>query len=329
PLSCSFDIEFSISAAGAAPEKLQVAISLYVDQLKRKGALKRVRLLTSNEHTSHDTISLSRGSSSVKQKLRAFLEEEFGDKLTPIVVGLNLTLVEQQSSNKHDLQPVRSRHFPDRVSTQAHILLDCGKDNICIPDLHLSVSKDQKNLYVGAENELRLLLKAFNKGEGAYEAEIQVSLPPEADYVGFTRIKRQSTCAYKSLNATRTVVCGLGNPMQSGAEHHVELRFSVPKLLGDQDTVSFHIVINSSNSKNSVSNPVDVTFSVFVSAEVELHGVSRPDQVVLLPASFKPMETPIHEEDLGTTVVHVYEVKTMAAIRFSHRVSASHLTFEL
>uniref|UniRef100_A0A8C4R940 Integrin, alpha 8 n=1 Tax=Eptatretus burgeri TaxID=7764 RepID=A0A8C4R940_EPTBU len=103
-------------------------------------------------------------------------------------------------------------------SLQAHILLDCGKDNICIPDLHLSVSKDQKNLYVGAENELRLLLKAFNKGEGAYEAEIQVSLPPEADYVGFTRIKRQSTCAYKSLNATRTVVCGLGNPMQSGAE---------------------------------------------------------------------------------------------------------------
>uniref|UniRef100_UPI00358E946F integrin alpha-8-like isoform X2 n=1 Tax=Myxine glutinosa TaxID=7769 RepID=UPI00358E946F len=303
-----FTIEYSISAAGAAPEKLQVAISLYVDQLKQKGALKRVRLLESKEHAFHDTISMSSGYSPMKRQLQAFLEEEFGDKLTPIVVGLNLTLVEQQSSNKDDLQPVRSRHFPDRVSTQAHILLDCGDDNVCIPNLHLSVTTDQKNLYVGAENELRLLLHAINKGEGAYEAELQVSLPPEADYVGFTRTG-QSTCAYKSLNATRTVICGLGNPMQSGADLKVELRFSVPKLLGDQDAVSFHIVINSSNSKNSVSNSVIRTFPVFVSAKVELHGVSRPDQVVLLPASFKPMETPVHEEDLGMTVVHVYELR--------------------
>ena len=51
------------------------------------------------------------------------------------------------------------------------------------------MNREQKNLYVGAENELRLSLRAINEGEGAYEAEIQVSLPPEADYVGFTRIR--------------------------------------------------------------------------------------------------------------------------------------------
>lgn len=43
-------------------------------------------------------------------------------------------------------------------------------------------------MYLGDENSLTLAFNARNEGEGgAYEAELHVVLPPEADYSGIAR----------------------------------------------------------------------------------------------------------------------------------------------
>lgn len=43
-------------------------------------------------------------------------------------------------------------------------------------------------MYLGDENSLSLTFNARNEGEGgAYEAELYVVLPPEADYSGIAR----------------------------------------------------------------------------------------------------------------------------------------------
>lgn len=46
----------------------------------------------------------------------------------------------------------------------------------------------RKEVYLGDDNSLTLIFNARNEGEGgAYEAELHVVLPPEADYSGIAR----------------------------------------------------------------------------------------------------------------------------------------------
>lgn len=52
----------------------------------------------------------------------------------------------------------------------------------------LSSNRDRSQVYLGDENSLSLTFNARNEGEGgAYEAELYVVLPPEADYSGIAR----------------------------------------------------------------------------------------------------------------------------------------------
>ena len=46
---------------------------------------------------------------------------------------------------------------------------------------------DQKKIYIGDDNPLTLIVKAQNQGEGAYEAELIVSIPLQADFIGVVR----------------------------------------------------------------------------------------------------------------------------------------------
>lgn len=54
--------------------------------------------------------------------------------------------------------------------------------------LWFSSSSDRTEVYLGDENSLSLIFNARNEGEGgAYEAELYVVLPQEADYSGIAR----------------------------------------------------------------------------------------------------------------------------------------------
>lgn len=51
----------------------------------------------------------------------------------------------------------------------------------------LAFRRDRKEVYMGDDNSLTLTFNAKNDGGGAYEAELYVVLPPEADYSGIGR----------------------------------------------------------------------------------------------------------------------------------------------
>lgn len=48
-------------------------------------------------------------------------------------------------------------------------------------------SSDQKEIYIGDDNPLTLDVIAENGGEGAYEADLIVTLPSQADFIGVVR----------------------------------------------------------------------------------------------------------------------------------------------
>lgn len=78
----------------------------------------------------------------------------------------------------------------------------------------LTMCRDRTELAIGDENPLMLTIMAANHGEGAYESELVVRLPPEADYNGMERrrevnyINPQCNSFLKRLNF-QEILCNL------------------------------------------------------------------------------------------------------------------------
>ncbi|RXN28068.1 integrin alpha-V [Labeo rohita] len=297
-------------------------VDLTLDRLKHKGAIKRVLFLHNkmSQYSKNMTVSNSQGPAC--EELQAYLidDSEFRDKITPIAVFMEYSLDYKTAADKTGLLPILDQSAPTNVTKQAHILLDCGEDNICKPDLKLSVVSDQKEIYIGDDNPLTLEVTAENGGEGAYEADLTVTLPSQADFIGVVRNSEtlsRLSCAFKKENQTRVVVCDLGNPMKGGTKIIAGLRFSVHQL-SEQDTeVKFDLQIQSSNQFNKTSNLVSVVTKLAVLAKVQLRGVSAPEQVFLPIATWHPKENPVLEDDIGPLVQHIYELRNTGPSTFS------------
>lgn len=340
-VSC-FKVKYCLKASGkGAPAQLNFQVDIVLDRLKHKGATKRVLFLHSQTSQYSKNMTAINGQGPACEEQDAFLidDSEFRDKITPISVFLEYRLDLRSAADKTGLQPILDQATPTNVSKQAHILLDCGVDNICKPDLKLSVQSDRQQIYIGDDNALTLEVTAENGGEGAYEAELHVTLPPQADFTGVVRNSQtlsRLSCAYKRENLTRLVVCDLGNPMKGGTKLVAGLRFSVHQLSEQDTSVQFDLQILSSNQFNNSSPVVSSLTRLAVLARVEVRGVSAPDQVFLPIANWLPKEPPVVEDDIGPLVQHIYELrnngpstfsKAMLDIQVPYRLSNSSLLY--
>lgn len=325
PVSC-VNLSFCISAEGKhLPDILDFQVELQLDSRKhnQKGAVKRALFLDSQLPMLQRSVRVRHGER-VCNHTKIYLrdEKEFRDKLSSIYVALNFSLDPNAAADTHGLRPILNYQTTNVIEQKAQILLDCGEDNICVPDLKLTVHGDRKEVYLGDDNSLTLTFNAKNEGEGgAYEAELYVVLPPEADYSGIARNNEslaQLTCSYDTENQTRFLSCDLGNPMKSGTSLWAGLRFTVPRLKDTHKNVQFDLQIRSKNENNSHSEVVPYKLEVVVQAEVILQGVSRPDKVFFPPANWKVTKSYEVEKDVGPAVEHIYELLNNGPSRISH-----------
>uniref|UniRef100_A0A667WZW9 Integrin, alpha V n=1 Tax=Myripristis murdjan TaxID=586833 RepID=A0A667WZW9_9TELE len=280
-------------------------IDLVLDRLKHKEANKRVFFLHSQTYQYSKNMTVTNGKTPACEEQDAYL---------------------RVSPRTHHTHRGRKRttntEAMNASDTEAHILLDCGDDNICKPDLRLEVKSDREELYFGDDNVLTLQISADNQGEGAYEAELHIYAPPQADYT--TVVRRQGlsrlSCAYRKENQTKLVVCDLGNPMKGGTKVLAEVRFSVHQLSEQDTSVKFDLQIVSSNQFNNTSPVVSSITKLAVMAKVDIRGVSAPDQILLPIANWKPKDPPVDGDDIGPTVLHVYELHNGGPSTFSKAV---------
>ncbi|XP_032375332.1 integrin alpha-8 [Etheostoma spectabile] len=305
------DVCAAVSGVGI-PNSVDLRAELQLDWLKgTRGEVKRVLFLDTQQPQRTGLLKLGHNHPRACLSYTIYLreEEDFRDKLTPISLALNYSLA--PPTHGQNLPPVLNHYNSTFLQEHAFILLDCGDDNICIPDLQLSASMDHSELVIGDDNLVMLTITAMNRGEGAYETELHTLIPPEADYIGVTRRLEplsQLNCEYKMINESRMVVCDLGNPMVAGTELSVGLRFSVQRLEDAGPKISFELQIHSSNKDNSDSNPVILNLSIVAKAQLDLRGVSHPSQVVLPFPRWEPKEKPVKEDDVGPQVTHIYEI---------------------
>ncbi|XP_056128990.1 integrin alpha-5-like isoform X2 [Lampris incognitus] len=282
-VSC-VSISFCLLANGQhLPSDLGFVVEVQLDSLKQTQAdsIRRTQFLDSQQSGLIKTFSVANGGQICHDsKIYLQSEGEFRDKLSPIYVSLNFSLDPLSPVDEHGLSPILNYQTVRQIEQKAHIQLDCGEDNICVPDLKLDVYSDKTEVYLGDENSLTLTFNARNEGEGgAYEAELYVVLPAEVDYSGIAR-----------------------NVLWAG------LRFTMPRLKDTHTSVQFELQIRSKNENNSQSEVVLYNLEVAVLADVILQGVSRPDRVIFPPPNWRDSHTLQKEQDVGPEVQHVYEL---------------------
>uniref|UniRef100_A0A672IN63 Uncharacterized protein n=1 Tax=Salarias fasciatus TaxID=181472 RepID=A0A672IN63_SALFA len=307
------DVKYCLKASGrGAPSTLSFQVDLTLDRLKQKESTKRVLFLFGRTFQYTKNMMVTNGGRPTCEEQTVFLRDdrEFRDKITPISVAMEYSLDLQLAADQTGLQPIVDMSTPSNVTKQAHILLDCGDDNICKPDLRLSVKSDREQIYIGDDNALTLEVSAENQGEGAYEAELHVYPPQQADFTGVVRSQALSrlSCAYKKENGTKMVVCDLGNPMKGGTK--VSLRFSVHQLSEEDTSVSFDLQIVRYGMSTHGRRPDRPPMAC-------LRRSSSPGQVLLPIANWKPREPPVVGDDIGPQIVHVYELLNNGPSTFS------------
>uniref|UniRef100_A0AAQ4PDL4 Integrin, alpha V n=1 Tax=Gasterosteus aculeatus aculeatus TaxID=481459 RepID=A0AAQ4PDL4_GASAC len=311
-VSC-FTVKYCLKASGrGAPATLNFRVDLLLDRLKQKDATKRVLFLHSRTLQFSKNMTVSNGKAPTCEEQEVFLRDdrEFRDKITPISVAMEYSLDHQRAADQTGLQPILDMSAPSNVTKQAHILLDCGEDNICKPDLRLSVTSDREQIFIGDDNALTLEVSAENLGEGAYEAELHVFPPQQADFTGVVRSQSLSrlSCAYKKENQTKMVVCDLGNPMKGGTKVLAELQFSVHQLSEEDTSVKFDVQMVSSNQFDNTSPRVSTVTKLAVLAKVSIRGSASPGQFLLPITNWKPQKRLVYQDDMGPQILHVYEL---------------------
>lgn len=320
-VSC-VNLSFCLSANGKHLQtNLVFNVEVQLDQQKQKGAVRRALFLDSQQASLQRELKMP-NNAKVCHETKIYLrdETEFRDKLSSIFITLNFSLNAQAPADSHGLRPILNYQTTELIEQKAQILLDCGEDNICVPELKLAVKGDRHEVYMGDDNALTLTFNARNDGGGAYEAELYVVLPAEVDYSGIARNNEnltQLTCSYETENQTRYLSCDLGNPMKSGTNLFAGLRFTVPRLNDSKKEVQFDMQIRSKNENNSQSEVVSFKLDVVVKADIILQGVSKPDKI-FFPPNWRTTKNVASEQDVGPSVEHIYELVNNGPSRISH-----------
>uniref|UniRef100_A0A8C8BEF1 Integrin subunit alpha 2b n=1 Tax=Otus sunia TaxID=257818 RepID=A0A8C8BEF1_9STRI len=200
-VSC-FPVVLCVSVTGQhIPQSIRLDAELQLDRLKPRLS-RRVLLLQGHQSSWHRALALTPGTPPLCHNLTAYLRVRGRCQRGLAGVGT-----------------VTSPTGMGTVAFPTHIILeDCGEDNLCVPDLHLAADTPSRRLLIGAEAALRLRANASNAGEGAFEAELRVQLPPGTHYqAARSSIPEKLSCNPRKENGSHVVLCELGNPMKAGA----------------------------------------------------------------------------------------------------------------
>uniref|UniRef100_A0A670YQI1 Integrin subunit alpha 2b n=1 Tax=Pseudonaja textilis TaxID=8673 RepID=A0A670YQI1_PSETE len=278
-------------------------VALQLDHMKQKFG-RRIFLQETNQPSQLFQMKLSQKIPLTCKNVTAYLRDQadFKDKLSAIVVSLNFSLA--SSSRAGILQPILSGQL--MVQEQTRIILDCGEDNICIPDLKLSAHTNEAFLLIGAENVVLIQITATNAGEGAYEAELIVELPFGAYFQRANSSKL--SCNFRKENETKLVACEVGNPMKSHTEIKLDLELSISQLEDANSSIVFVLQLKSKNTLNPNSNIERLQVPLKVDAQVELFGISIPAATVVswTLEDFKNKSNEVYE--YGPKIEHIYRL---------------------
>ncbi|GIY96147.1 integrin alpha-PS1 [Caerostris extrusa] len=243
--------------------------------------------------------------------------KEKTDIQTPIKFKLTYTLIQKEprmakegeSLPDINLYPILNQQEASKVF-EAKFLKDCGANDICESDLHvtaeLNLPKQESGipvLYLG-EQQVNLSITLYNHMEPAYDASLYVFHPNTVSYIG-RKVVRGEPIECVPHNST-VLKCEIGNPMNMG-EVEFQLRFSPRNVSDDEKRLKFTLKANTTSIEQRPEDDFVLVADIVRVAELELRGVSNPEQVVYSEHVVEP-ENMKTGEDIGSLIIHTYEL---------------------
>lgn len=272
------------------------------------------------------TITLSKGQNWCKDR-PAYLIGSVRDKLTPVNITLEYWLPHDgprfdmsTGEISSQLMPVLNKVKPSFLSKQLGIRKNCGRDNICKPDLELTARLNVDEYVVGSRKKLEMSITVKNRGEDSYETMFYMRMPYDVQYIRTNKSAHnpEIVChgAKPEITGANDLVCDIGNPLK--ANKRVDLVVIMePAKVNSATTPNYVFLMNvtSANSEDEGTlgnNQYEIGIPLRVEVELGTFGVSEPEVIsynyTTLESSAQ-FSAPQTLEDIGKEISHLYTVQ--------------------
>ncbi|XP_031433317.1 integrin alpha-1, partial [Clupea harengus] len=189
-------------------------------------------------------------------------EPDFRD---PIMVSLDFGLADPDNG------PVMDGNLPTSINKTIP-LVDCGNEDICIADLHLTATPSRTSMFIKANQEkFNVSIYVKNSKDHAYNTKVSLSYSENINYVkveSISGVNRNTVC---QPNNTR-VVCAVGYPfLKANTEEAFRIHFEVNPAHVRKD-ISIHVVATTDSEESESTlhdNQVHITLPVVYEARLK------------------------------------------------------------
>lgn len=307
------------------PSPIDLEISWVLDSKKEKTP-RMFFLNNEGRNIRNSSIRLERG----KQDCRTepvYIADGIRDKLTPLEVEMKYSI--RQSSTAYtassvsrrrraNLDPVLDENRGTVQRDSINIMKNCGRDNVCIPDLRLDVKTNEKYV-LGSNESLTADVLISNFGEDAFEASFFMNIPQNLNYKSTKGIGLSSntsfSCTAPSYANNNTLQCEIGNPMPAGKAVNFRVLME-PSKKGPKQTISpffdFYMEANSTNEEvvgERFDNVLKKSVAISLESDLSISGSSTPEEFHYNISQYKSINNATHEGELGPHVVHIYDIR--------------------
>ncbi|RUS91582.1 hypothetical protein EGW08_000697 [Elysia chlorotica] len=219
--------------------------------------------------------------------IEAYVKSDIIDKLSPITVMMEFELNQEKfmELSGGELQPILDARIPVYTSFTTEIKNDCGDDNICYPDLHVTTIGVTRSHIIGTTSNLEFIVVVENKREDAYNTKVWITLPPGVVYDTITNSRSPVPISCGRLESNnKEVVCDIGNPMKGGTMAEFTINSTPTNTNDTQDKLVFVVYANSSNNEVHGAykdNQYSVEIPVTAIPEISLETKVSPEYIIL------------------------------------------------
>lgn len=259
------------------------------------------------------------------RSFKAYLTRQIRDKLTPLKVEIDYNLADSgvetydYATGAPKLKPTLNRAVSNRMSKIATIQKNCGPDNVCVPDLKLSVTPNSDRYIMGSNEKIILDVTVRNYGEDAFESMFYLTMPMSINYNNINKTRSDYPVCYGAKpdqTGDNVLICDLGNPQVANDVIKFSVITEPARGVFSTPDFTFLATVNSTNpeqdDKHREDNIVVIGIPIKVDTNLVLSGNSQPPLIArnsTRSLAVSDLEKPVSESDLGPEVYHVYQLQ--------------------
>ncbi|XP_042859776.1 integrin alpha-PS2-like isoform X2 [Penaeus japonicus] len=302
-------LQFCIGYAGpGVPSDLELDVEYLLDN---KLSESRLFFFDSNRRVHSERVRLEKEIDDCRSH-RVYVTPTLTDKLTPMSAEVNFSLVQEATRRRRyrrSLAPILNQRQKLSLSDSITIQKNCGRDNVCYPDLILTVNAPDTFVF-GKKEQLEVDVRVVNDGEDAFEARVFIPIPQGLLYNKFVAKDNTTVvCSPRPVDSSIILVCEIGNPLPMHKGVHFVVLFQQSGLM-EEPRFKFQVTTNSTNNEDShtnADNTVRKTVQVDVDTKLSLYGTSDPERIDY-NRSLYAYKSKLHEEHLGPQITHKYGI---------------------